>query len=821
MELFKAFVTILARDEASSEVEEISNNIMGKLAGAAKTAAKALGALWAGNQIVQFGKDAFYAYSQFEQLEGGVAKLYGNAGQSVEEYAASVGQSVDEAQAAFERNERAQEMVMANAQQAWKTAGMDANAYMQTATSFSASLINSLGGDTEEAARLTDEAMKAMSDNINTFGTDAQNVQNAFQGFAKQNYMMLDNLKLGYGGTKTEMERLIKDASQMTKEQEDLNMTVDAGSMSFDNIVKAIQVVQKHQGIYGTTTREALHTIEGSMNATKAAWSNLVAELGKPDADLNARVADLATALFGEFDEQLGRKSGGLIENVKNEVVTVASNMGTALVNGLQAAFDLAVANVPTLALNMVKGISDAIRNAATGLRDINIGGGLREAMASVFDDGGALSGIGGMFSGIAEAVSGMAPEIAEGFSALMYEAGRAITDNGPILISYMAETIGGMATSVVEHMPEIINGFIDGFFGLINTIGGLAADIGTAFVTAWPTIKESFRGAFAGLPDILAETVPNLLSKVGELLGKVGSAILEHGPELVGKLAELFMSAVESITSRGPELVSKVAELLGNVISSIIQFLVQHGPEILNAAGEMIMNIATAIADHAPEILGNIAETIGSLVGYVAGAAASMLQAGIEFIGGLLDGSNEGFDDVMSWFEGVPDMLVEALGDLSSLLSDIGLSVINGFWDGMKSAWSSVTSWVSGIADWIKAHKGPEEYDKRLLIPNGQWIMGSLNKGLMVGFEKVKKTLAAETYEISKQFRDGLDMSVSNYQDFGFPTMQAQGNMGQTVVNKYYSINGITVAPDSAIANHMETLYDEVEQYERMGIDG
>lgn len=199
MEVLDLFVRIGAKDEASSEVESISQNIVGKLAGAAKTAAKALAGLWAVKKVYDFGKAAYAAYAQFEQLEGGVAKLYGNAGQSIEEYAASVGKSVDQVTDEYARNERAQAIMMENAQKGWLTAGMDANSYMETATSFSAALINSLGGDTEKAAELTDRAMTAISDNYNTFGSDMESVKNAFMGFSKQNYTMLDNLSFAGG----------------------------------------------------------------------------------------------------------------------------------------------------------------------------------------------------------------------------------------------------------------------------------------------------------------------------------------------------------------------------------------------------------------------------------------------------------------------------------------------------------------------------------------------------------------------------------------------------------------------------------------------
>lgn len=188
MNLLDLFVKISVDDQASGQIDGIANNMVGNLGSAAMKVGKLIAAGFAVKKVVDFGKAAFDSYQQYEQLWGGVQKLYGNAGMSIENYAKSVGKSVDEISADYQRNERAQQLMLDNANEAWKNAGMDANAYMETATSFSASLINSLGGDTERAAELTDVAMRAMSDNVNTFGTDFASVQNAFQGFAKQNY---------------------------------------------------------------------------------------------------------------------------------------------------------------------------------------------------------------------------------------------------------------------------------------------------------------------------------------------------------------------------------------------------------------------------------------------------------------------------------------------------------------------------------------------------------------------------------------------------------------------------------------------------------
>ena len=208
------------------------------------------------------------AFADFEQLKGGVETLFGAGGQSIQEYAKSTGKSVSEVKSKYDSLMKAQNTVLENANNAYKTAGLSANDYMETVTSFSASLVSSLGGDTEKAAKYADMAIIDMSDNANKMGTDMSMLQTTYGGFAKQNFTMLDNLKLGYGGTKTEMERLLKDAQKISGVKYDIS--------SFGDIVQAIHVIQDEMGITGTTSKEAEKTITGSLNAMKSSWGNLL-----------------------------------------------------------------------------------------------------------------------------------------------------------------------------------------------------------------------------------------------------------------------------------------------------------------------------------------------------------------------------------------------------------------------------------------------------------------------------------------------------------------------------------------------------------------
>lgn len=578
MELLNLLVRVTAKNEASDTIEDVSSSLIGRLAGAAKTAAKALATLFAVKKVADFGKAAFDAYSQFEQLQGGVAKLYGNAGMSIEEYAKSVGKSVSQVTSDYQRNAEAQAIVMRDAQQAWKTAGMDANAYMQTATSFSASLINSLGGDTREAARLTNEAMKAMSDNVNTFGSDMGSVQNAFQGFAKQNYMMLDNLKLGYGGTKTEMERLISDASKMTKEQEQLNMKVDAGSMSFDNIVRAIQVVQKHQGIYGTTAKEAMNTIEGSMNATKAAWQNLVAEFGKPDADIGARISDMFTAIMGENGE------GGLVRNVTKEVRTIASNMIRAVSEGMSSAFSYIGENGPKLMADAMQKVAGSIGNASKWLSGVRGSVNLVDLVFGKGDDGGLVGKIGGFFSKMSSTIQQNWPQISSALGTLWDEVVATAQTYGPQIMEVAGRLLQMAGNAIMEHGPEIAAKVSQLFQDGLNAVGklvGMAAAKGVEFVGGLLTgsskegkaLHEWFASFFPdGLLSGLGDFATFLLDSGRALINGLLDGIGEVAPDVEGAISGAFQTVLDFFNGVGEFMKDPIGSIqrgLGDLVGA------------------------------------------------------------------------------------------------------------------------------------------------------------------------------------------------------------------------------------------------------------
>ena len=297
-------------NNVGSEVEQTEEKT-DSLAAKAKVMIKAFAAAWAVKELVKLGKAALDAYAAYEQLEGGVKKIFG-----------------DEAAAD----------VMKNAERAYQTAGISANKYMEQVTSFSASLIQSMEGDTKAAAQVADMAIQDMADNANTFGTSIESIQTAYQGFAKQNYTMLDNLKLGYGGTKTEMERLLADAEQISGIHYDIS--------NLDDVYNAIHVIQTELGVTGTTAAEAAKTVEGSVNMMKASWENLLIAIGKGEG-VNEAVNQFLASL------------GTVAKNIIPRVITIVGSIVEALIKA-----------IPDLMMSLAEAISnfaDTIGDKASG----------------------------------------------------------------------------------------------------------------------------------------------------------------------------------------------------------------------------------------------------------------------------------------------------------------------------------------------------------------------------------------------------------------------------------------------------------------------
>lgn len=405
---------------------------------------------------------AMSAYASYEQLEGGVKKLFGDD---------------------------AQNLVMEYARNAYRTAGLSANEYMDTVTSFSASLISSLGKDTVAAAAYADLAITDMADNANTFGTSMEDIQNAYKGFSKQNYTMLDNLKLGYGGTQKEMERLLADASKLSGVKYKIE--------NFSDIIEAIHVIQDNQGIAGTTAAEAEKTISGSVNAAKAAWKNLLSGLADGEQDIDQLVSNLSETVLTAAQKNIVPRLQTMAPRLVQAVQTLVSTLGPQL---------------PGIINTILPGMVEAATTLITGLADV-----LPDLLGSIID---VLPNVVKQIGG---ALKKLFPSLLKTFKSLI----------GKIDFKGLGTAIGSGLRSIVTNLPDIMKG------------------IGSAISWAWehvgyPLIAGIFKGVFGvDLPDSWDQLVEDIGDWWDGVVEDVGGA-LEITFKAIGDALTSAKEAVE-----------------------------------------------------------------------------------------------------------------------------------------------------------------------------------------------------------------------------------------------------------------------------------
>ena len=475
MNLLDLFVKISVQDEASENVETLSGKFKNGLATAAKVGAAAVGAAATG--IAVLTKNALNNYAEYEQLVGGVDTLFKDSSAKVQEYAAN----------------------------AYKTAGLSANEYMDTVTSFSASLLQSLGGDTEAAADMANVAITDMSDNANKMGTDMASIQNAYQGFAKQNYTMLDNLKLGYGGTKEEMQRLIDDANALNASQgKYTNYSIE----SYADIVSAIHDVQVEMGIYGTTADEASTTIQGSVSSMKAAWGNLLVGI----ADDNAN--------FKTLTEQFVDSLVTVGENIIPRINIIIQGLTQLITEASQTIIPLAVQilleNLPSivaagmdLIIALVSGILDNIDmliDCVLEMVDVIVDK-LIDNLPKLIDGGIRL--IAALANGLIRAIPNLVSKIPQINSSIvkgLISGIPAIFDVGKNIVEGLWNGIKSMGSWVSGKVKDFFGGIVGGvkdFLGIHSPskvfagIGGFMAEgLGEGFDDQFKSVKKDIENS-------------------------------------------------------------------------------------------------------------------------------------------------------------------------------------------------------------------------------------------------------------------------------------------------------------------------------------
>ena len=662
-------------------------SLSGKLGSLAKTGAVAITGLVAAASAAVTGLVtlSIKQYAEYEQLVGGVETLFKDSAMVVQRYAAN----------------------------AFRSAGLSANEYMSTITGFSASLLQGLGGDTKKAAQIGNQAVVDMADNANKMGTAMGDIQNAYQGFAKQNYTMLDNLKLGYGGTKAEMQRLLVDAEKLTGIKYDIN--------NFADIIEGIHAIQNEIGITGTTALEAEETISGSANAMKAAWSNMLTGFSKDTVNFDDLINDLVDTV-GTFAENILPRIKIALEGI-GEVLPILveefASLGMDLLPGLietggQVVHSLIngiIAALPSLiksGVNMIKSLANGIKTS------------LPTIMVS------ALEILNALVEGIVEIL----PMLLEvGLQALI-TLGQGIAAALPTLIPTLVNLVISMCDMIIENLPLILDVAIDIILalvqGLINALPTLIAEV--------PRIINSFASA-------IYDALPQILMMGIQIIWELIKGLIQSIPDLIANLPQIIMAIINAFTLINWWNIGK------NLIASI-------GSGIKS----MISNIGT-IAKFMAE---NVTTTIKDLF-------SSGINIGKYLIQWLKTGITNGIGNLAQAARNVAISALDALKNIFSWDSaaSIGSNLIRGLWSGI----SNMAGWImdliggfasniiGGIKDFFGIHS-PSRIMRDLIGTN---LVKGIGVGIDVETPNLEKDIDANMSDLVAKMKGTVDYETAN----------------------------------------------------------
>ena len=766
------------------------------------------------------------------------------------------------------------EKVKSFANEAYKTTGLSANAYMENVTGFSASLLQSLGGDTDKAADIANMAMIDMSDNANKMGTSMDSIQVAYQGFAKQNYTMLDNLKLGYGGTKQEMQRLLADAEKLTGVKYDIN--------NLSDVYSAIHAIQENLDITGTTAKEAASTFSGSFESMKAAAQNVLGKIAIGEnilpslralldttstflfnnflpmlgnifsglgVLLSEGISDVVSHIFGEsignavngqlsrvvgifqtfFDmifgslnrednidilEALGFSEGAatqivnIAENIRETFVNIGSAIGDILgiagefvsellgiesgeqgVNLLGTAFELLSSALKNVS-SFIKEITNFFREnqaAADLLKTaiVALGVGIPVVEFATFIAG--LGGIPGIFAIIQTAITGFAASATAAISAIpivgwIAAAVAALawfftqTETGKALLQDFMTWLSNLWESIAPGLTEVWNNMVTAATTAWNAMVEFVTPIIQAVVDFIKSIWNDFYQFFDENQALIQQTFQTYWGAIQSYIQTIMSVIqviIETYMNAFGPFIEATWNNICTIVITAWELIKNSIQTVIDVIQGIIKAVMQiitgdwsGAWETIKGVGDTIWN---GIVTNAQIIFNGFAQILSNTWNTISSVASSAWESLKSLVLGLIDGIVNGAQNAWDTMSNAVSSLVSNVTGFFDQLWNIdlfgaGKAILDGFLSGLKSMWSSVTDFVGGIASWIRDHKGPIEYDRKLLIPAGNAIMQGLDGGLKDRFKDVKKTVNGVAGEISDVFSgDNLDLNSTS----------------------------------------------------------
>lgn len=646
----------------------------------------------------KLSKAALEGYANFEQLSGGIDTLFASASDAV----------------------------MKNAEQAFKTAGMSANEYMETAIGFSAALINSVGGDTERAAGLADRAITDMSDNANKMGTTLESLQNAYRGFSRGNFTMLDNLALGFSGTKEGMQELLDKAEELSGVEFDIS--------SYADIVEAIHVVQEEMGITGTTAAEAAGTISGSVQTMKAAWDNWLAGLGNADADMSGLTDNLVSSIETVWN------------NIKPTLETIGSN--------LLGVFQNATGIDPAPIIDVFTGIGDALGQAATALGQGDIVGAIDSLLTSLGNATGLdFSGVGGAISGIATALSGASEGFqADGITGAIDSLVTSLSSATGLDLSGISDAISGvtsalsgaaegfqadgitgaldsLVTSLSSATGLDLSGLVDGIQGFFSAFDGIEPGVLDGVQSAIEGLMQNFKNS-----DI-ADTVSSVASGLGKVFKTIGEA-LDFGIDVI---AEIISQLARDFDTWAPGIAAVVTGILTFNAAMAAMSFIQNIPAMINAVKIAFAGLNAVMA----------ANPIGLVLSLLAALIAAFItayQTNDEFrekLGKAWDDIKKFAQDLWEtikkvFTEDIPRAIsaaVTAIKEKATEFINAGKELISGFISGITeklgAAKEAISDAAGAVVDWVKGIfdiHSPSRVFKEI----GEYAM----EGLAIGFE-------------------------------------------------------------------------------------
>lgn len=601
MNLFELFVKIGAdTTEANKGIDEVGQKTSGlgeKLKSGLATAGKvAVAGVAAGaTAIGALGTKAVAAYADYEQLVGGVETLFKDSKDQVMDYANN----------------------------AYKAAGLSANEYMETVTSFSASLLQSLDGDTSAAADKANLAITDMSDNANKMGADMTSIQNAYQGFAKSNYTMLDNLKLGYGGTQAEMKRLLADAEKISGIKYDIS--------SYADIVDAIHVVQTEMDITGTTAEEAASTIQGSFGMMKSAWQNLVTGMADPDQDLGV--------LVGNFTDSVVIAGNNLIPRIQEllpRIVEATTSLIGTVSEQLPAILGTVLPSLVEGATNLVTGLMAALPSVLSVLADVaptvinTLVPALIELLPQITQTG-------------IDVIVSLAQGIADALPQLIPAATDAIIEIVEVLTS--PENLGNLIDAALAIILALVDGLVDAAPKLIAAVPDVIANLVTAIIANMPKILEAGVEITMALADGLIKAIPELVAAIPNLILGIVQGIIDNLPEIIMAGPKIIAALATGLVEAIPDIVMVIPQLIRSIVDTFLSFdWGSIGKNIVEGIKNGFVNMWNSFKQTVENVFTGLVDGVKSFLGI---ASPSKVFAGIG--GYMAEGLGQGFDKEFS----------------------------------------------------------------------------------------------------------------------------------------------------------------------------